>query len=178
MPHRWLFVIIVLQGSHGHGKSWKKLLSWKSLGIWKFPKNYIMESGWMSWKSHGITCSHGYGSFLVCDCRAYVVRHNHNHIWNYVRMGVMERSKSVMEKSWNSVFRFLWEPYPAHLLSCLFVLSVYLTYIAKVKHLGRFQVNVFQPIQFRLKSHSWTHFPFASSSHIPVEPENSGQSDF
>ena len=25
-------------------------------------------------------------------------------------MGVMEKSKSVMVKSWNSVFRFLWEP--------------------------------------------------------------------
>ena len=33
----------------------------------------------------------------------HVVRHNHNHIWNHVRMG-------VMEKSWNSVFWFLWEP--------------------------------------------------------------------
>ena len=39
-----------------HGKSWK------SLGIWKFPKK--------SWKSHGIACSHGDGSLLVCDCRA------------------------------------------------------------------------------------------------------------
>ena len=44
------------------GKTWKKLLSWKSLGMWKFPKK--------SWKSHGIACSHGYSSFLVCDCRA------------------------------------------------------------------------------------------------------------
>ena len=50
------------QGSHGHGKSWKKLLSWKS---------------------HGIASSHGCGSF-------HVVRHNHNHIQNHVRMGVME----------------------------------------------------------------------------------------
>ena len=39
-----------------HGKSWK------SLGMWKFPKK--------SWKSHGIACSHGYSSFLVCDCHA------------------------------------------------------------------------------------------------------------
>ena len=38
------------------------------------------------------------------------MKHNHNHIWNHVRMGAMETSKSVMEKSWNSVFRFLWEP--------------------------------------------------------------------
>ena len=40
-------------------KSWNVKISQK-----------VMESSWMSWKSHGIACSHGYGSFLVCDCRA------------------------------------------------------------------------------------------------------------
>ena len=94
---------------HGHGKSSQKLLSWKSPSWNMKISEKVMESSWMSWKSHGIACSHGYGSFLVYDC-VHVVRHNHNHIWNHVRMGVMERSKSVMENSWNSVFKFLWEP--------------------------------------------------------------------
>ena len=60
------------QGSHGHGKSWKKLLSWKVMEkSWNMKiSQKLMESSWMSWKSHGIACSHGYGSFLVCDCHA------------------------------------------------------------------------------------------------------------
>ena len=53
----------------------------------------------------------------------HVVRRNHNHIWNHVRMAVMERSKSVMEKSWNSVFRFLWEPW-AWTTPCSFAVHV------------------------------------------------------
>ena len=44
------------------GKNWCHGKSWKSLGMWKFLKK--------SWNSHGIACSHGYSSFLVCDCRA------------------------------------------------------------------------------------------------------------
>ena len=40
-------------------KSWNMIISQK-----------VMESSWMLWKSHGIACYHGYGSFLVCDCRA------------------------------------------------------------------------------------------------------------
>ena len=36
---------------------------------------------------------------------------SHNHIRNHARMGVLERSKSVVEKSRNSVFKFLWEPW-------------------------------------------------------------------
>ena len=50
----------------------------------------------------------------------HVIKHNHNHIWNHVRMGVMETSKSVTEKSWNSVFRFLWEPWESKFKHWLF----------------------------------------------------------
>ena len=66
------FWLLYYQGSHGHGKSWKKLLSWKVMEkSWNMKiSQKVMESSWMSWKSHGIACSHGYGSFLVCDCCA------------------------------------------------------------------------------------------------------------
>ena len=49
----------------------------------------------MSWKCHGIAWSHGYGSFVVCDCHA-CCETIMNRIWHHVRpsMGLMERSKS------------------------------------------------------------------------------------
>ena len=93
-----------------HGKSWK------SLGIWKFPKK--------SWKVAG--CHGKVMELLVIIPMAafwfvivvHVVRHNHNHVWKHVRMGVMERSKSVMEKSWNSVSDFCGNPECAVSLIC------------------------------------------------------------
>ena len=53
------------QGSHGHGKSWKEVLSWKVMEkSWNIKiSQKVMEKSWNS-------CSHGYGSFLVCDYRA------------------------------------------------------------------------------------------------------------
>ena len=95
--HHW-------QGSHGQGKSWKKLLSWKVMEkSWNMKiSQKVMEESWNCLFSWLWQLSSLWLSCMLWD--------SHNHVWNHVRMGVMERSKSVMEKSWNSVFRFLWEP--------------------------------------------------------------------
>ena len=55
----------MMQGSHGHGKSWKKLLSWKVMEkSWNMKiSQKVMEKSWNCLFS----C---HGSFLVCDCRA------------------------------------------------------------------------------------------------------------
>ena len=76
-------------------KSWNMKISQK-----------VMESSWMSWKSHGIACSHGCGSFLVCDCRACceTVLTISEILWEWV-------SWKEANQSWNSVFWFLWEPW-------------------------------------------------------------------
>ena len=58
-----------------------------------------------------LTCSHGYGSFLVCDCRACceTVITISEIMWDWESW--KEANLPVMEKSWNSVFKFLWEPW-------------------------------------------------------------------
>ena len=78
----------VRQGSHGHGKV---------LECENFPK---------SWKSHGIACFHGHSSFLVCDCCACCETQSQpisETMWQW-------ESWKQANQSWNSVFRFLWEP--------------------------------------------------------------------
>ena len=99
----------------GFPQSWKVLENTavmeshgKVLEYEKFPKKSWKVS-WMSWKSHGIACSHGCGSFLVCDC--------HAHCETVITISeIMRERESWKEanRSWNSVFKFCGNPDCGH----------------------------------------------------------------
>ena len=50
--------------------------------------------------------------------------HNVSDFGNRARKEVMESSNLVMEKSWNSVFKFLWEPCYLSLFFVIFIIHM------------------------------------------------------
>ena len=98
--------VYIEQGSHGHGKSWKKLLSWKVMEkSWNVKiSQKVMEKSWncfFSWLWQLSTL------WLSCMLWDTIITISET-MWEW---DSWKKNKSVMEKSWNPVFRFLWEPW-------------------------------------------------------------------